>query len=133
MGKFTFELSDVADPTHFERGSITKTHRGWCIDGMRRSSGHMFKLQWAINESEPHLRCGCRYMTISEANLYYNDAYVAGTATPRQKKKNRMLCLESRAIISALIGYAKARHFFPPDYEVKWSIEPPKKRGGRRG
>lgn len=72
----------------------------WIIQGGIRSDGYAFFLQKLTQDSEPMIKAGCRYFTISDAQKHWTDTR---GGTP--------LFTETRAIIRAMVDCAHARGY----------------------
>ena len=70
----------------------------WIIQGPTRADGYAFFLQQLTDDTEPMVKAGCRYFTLSEARTHWQETR---GGTP--------LGIETSAIIDCMVAMAKAR------------------------
>jgi len=70
----------------------------WIVQGGHRSDGYSFFLQKLTADTEPMIKAGCRYFTITDARKHWNDT-----------RANTPLGDETTVLIDAMIAVAKIR------------------------
>ena len=70
----------------------------WFIQGPTRADGYAFFLQQLTGDTEPMVKAGCRYFTLSEARTHWQETR-GGTS----------LGVETFTIIDCMVAMAKAR------------------------
>jgi hypothetical protein len=72
------------------------------VQGGVRSDGYAFFLQQLTGDTEPMVKAGCRYLTLSQAQQHWEQTRKAQTPT---------LFAETEAIVRAMVDCAVARGY----------------------
>ena len=70
----------------------------WIIQGQTRSDGYAFSLQKLKENTEPMIKAGCRYFTISQAQAHWETT-----------RAGQSLLAETRAIVRAMVDVMHIR------------------------
>ena len=70
----------------------------WIIQGQTRSDGYAFFLQKLKEDTEPMIKAGCRYFTISQAQAHWETT-----------RAGQSLLAETRAIVRAMVDVMHIR------------------------